>query len=158
MIIRVTRLDHRVWPHVQVRRPDDQEELHDRTARIDKELTDSAAARTLAESDAEKIRAAKGDIDAERSRLYAEADVQAEALLADGRVRLEQEIADLEARADAEIAAATGRSGDELRSEIARLASRAIDRVVDGSIDDGTQQDLIESFISNVGAGRGVPA
>ena len=128
----------------------------DRTAKIQKELDDSAAARAGAESDAEKIRAAKGDIDAERSRLYAEADVQAEALLTDGRVRVEQEIAELEARADAEILAATGRSGDELRSEIARPAARAIDRVVDGSLDDGIHQELIENFIARVGASQGV--
>lgn len=130
----------------------------DRTARIQKELDESAAAKAAAEQEAARIRAAKGDIDAERSRLYAEADAQAEALLADGRVRIDNEVVDLEARADAEIVAATGRSGDELRAEIARYASDAIDRVVDGTLDDATHQDLIENFISNVGAGRGVSA
>lgn len=130
----------------------------DRTARIQRELDESAAARAAAEQEAARIRAAKGDIDAERSRLYAEADAQAEALLADGRVRIDAEVAELEARADAEIASASGRSGDELRAEIARYASSAIDRVVDGTLDGAAHQDLIENFISNVGAGRGVSA
>ena len=124
----------------------------DRTARIQKELDESAAAAAAAEAEAQRIRAAKGDIDAERSRLYAEADVQAEALLADGRTRIDSEMVDIEQRADAEIASAAGRSGDELRAEIARYASDAIDRVVGGTLDDATQQDLIESYIARVGA------
>ena len=126
--------------------------LADRTARIQKELDDSAAAAAAAEAEAERIRSAKGDIDAERSRLYAEADAQAEALLADGRVRIDAEMAELEARADAEIASASDRSGDELRAEIARYSAQAIEKVVDGSLDDATQQELIEDFIARVGA------
>jgi len=124
----------------------------DRTARIQKELDDSASAAEAAQTEAERIRSAKGDIDAERSRLYADADAQAEALIVDGRARLAAEMADLEVRADAELASAAGRSGDELRSEIARYSSDAIDSVVDGTLDDATQQDLIEDFIARVGA------
>ena len=124
----------------------------DRTARIQKELDDSAAAAAAAEAEAVRIRSAKGDIDAERSRLYADADAQAEALLADGRERLGAEMADIEARAEAELVSAAGRSGDELRAEIARYSSSAIDSVVDGTLDDAAQQDLIEGFIARVGA------
>ena len=129
--------------------------LSDRTARIQKDLDDSAAAASAAEAEASRIRAAKGDIDAERSRLYADADTQAAALLADGRVRLDAEMADLEVRAEVELASAAGRSGDELRAEIARYSSGAIDSVVNGTLDDSSQQDLIESFISRVGSSTG---
>src|SRR5690606_25395939 len=65
----------------------------DRTAGFQKRIDDSAAAKADAESEAVRIREAKGDIDAERARLYAEADTQAEALLADGRARLDAEMA-----------------------------------------------------------------
>jgi len=126
-----------------------------RTARIQKELDDSGAAASAAEAEASKIRAAKGDIDAERSRLYADADTRAEALLADGRVRIDAEMVELESRAEAELAAAAGRSGDELRAEIARYSLGAIDSVVNGTLDDAAQQDLIESFISRVGSSTG---
>lgn len=132
--------------------------MSDRTARIQKELDDSAAAASAAEAEATRIRAAKGDIDAERSRLYADADVQAEALLTDGRVRIDAEMAEIEARAEAEMVAAAGRSGDELRAEIARYSSNAIDSVVNGTLDDAAQQDLIEGFISRVGAQSGITA
>jgi F-type H+-transporting ATPase subunit b len=125
----------------------------DRTAGIQKQLDDSAAAKVTAESEAGRIREAQGDIEAERARLYAEADAQAEAMLADGRVRLDTEMAELEARADTDIAAAAGRSSDELRAEIARYSGDAVDRIVVGTLDAAAQQDLIEGFIARVGAG-----
>lgn len=130
----------------------------DRTAGIQKRLDDSATARAEAEAEAVRIREAKGDIDAERARLYAEADAQAEALLADGRARLEAEMTELEQRADADVSAAAGRSTDELRAEIARHAGVAVDRIVDGTLDDAAQQELIENFIARVGASTGASA
>jgi F-type H+-transporting ATPase subunit b len=127
----------------------------DRTARIQKELDDAAAAKAAAEAEAARIRQAQGDIDAERARLYAEADAQAEALLADGRARLAAEIAELEARADADIASAAGRGTDELRTEIAKYSGTAVDAIVRGTLDDAAQQELIENFIARVGASTG---
>jgi F-type H+-transporting ATPase subunit b len=123
-----------------------------RTARIQKELDDAAADKTAAATEAGDIREAKGDIAAERARIMADATAQAEAVLADGRARLVTEVAELEARSAAEIQAARGRVGDELRAEISRLSSAAVDHVVTGTLDDGTQQELIEQFISRVGA------
>jgi F-type H+-transporting ATPase subunit b len=83
-----------------------------------------------------------------------EADKQAEALLVEGRARLEAEVREMEAKAEADIAAAAARSGDELRGEIARLSARAAEQAVSSALDDRAQQDLIESFISSVGAAR----
>ena len=103
--------------------------FNDRTAKVQAELDDSAQA-----------------------KVDAEADTQAEALVADGRARLVAEVADLEAKADADIRAAGSRVSDELRSEISRLASVAADRVVADSLDDATQQRLIEDYIARVGA------
>jgi F-type H+-transporting ATPase subunit b len=123
-----------------------------RTAKIQKELDDSAAARNAAQGEAAQIRQAAGDIQAERARLLADAEAQAAALLTDGRARLEQEVLDLEARADADIAAAAGRTGDELHAEIARLSGAATERLVGSVLDDATQNELIEAFIAKVGA------
>ena len=122
-----------------------------RTARVQGELDAAAEAKSSAEADAARIRQAKGDIGAERSRLLAEADAQAEALLAEGRARLDQEIAELHAKADADTAAALGRVTDELRSDIVRLAAAAADSVVARTLDDATQQRLIEDYIARVG-------
>ena len=125
-----------------------------RTARIQKELDDAAADKSAAASEAAGIRQAKGDIAAERSRIMDDAATQAEAILTDGRARLVTEVAELESRAQAEIAAARGRVGDELRAEVARLSSAAVDHVVTGTLDDATHQELIENFIARVGAGK----
>ena len=127
-----------------------------RTARIQADLDTSAAARSQAEVDAADIRTSLGDVEGERGRLFAEADAQAAALLEDGRLRLTREIEELEAKAAADIAAAEGRGADDLRVDIARFSSQAIESSVDASLDDATQQELIESFISRVGFGQGV--
>jgi F-type H+-transporting ATPase subunit b len=126
--------------------------MSDRTARIQNELDSAAAATTDAEQSANEIRAALGDIDGERQRLFAEAEQQAEAILNDGRARLEAEIAELHTRADADISSAAMRGGDELRAEIGRHAAVSIDAVVIDTLDDAAQQELIESFIQRVGA------
>ena len=128
--------------------------LAKRSERIGKEIDDAAAAKTAAAAEADQIRQAKGDIAAERARIIAEAEQQAAAVLSEGKARLEQELADLEVRVRAEIASSRNRTGDELRAEIARLSSAAVDQVVTGSLDDATHQELIESFIARVGASR----
>lgn len=129
--------------------------MQDRTAGIQKDLDESAAARKQAESDAADIRTSLGDIDGERARLFAAAEAQAAALLEDGRARLSQEVAEMESKSEADLAAAAGRGVDDLRADIARYASQAIEASVTGSLDDATQQELIESFIARVGAGTG---
>lgn len=125
-----------------------------RTARIQAELDASATAFADANAEAAEIRLAKGNIEEERERLMAAADVEAEALLTDGQARLEVELAELEARAAADLEAAAGRSGDELRSEMIRVASASMEAVVADTLDDATQQELIESFIQRVGASK----
>jgi F-type H+-transporting ATPase subunit b len=125
-----------------------------RTERIQKELDAASADKSAAEAEAAGIRQAKGDIEAERSRVMAEAAAQAETIIADGRIRLVAEVAELEARSASDIEAARGRVGDELRAEISRLSSAAVDHVVSGSLDDATHQELIENFISRVGAAK----
>lgn len=136
------------WPTIA-------QSMRDRTARIQTDLDESAADRTKAEADAADIRTNLGDVDGERSRLFAEADAQAATLLEDGRMRLGQEIDELEVKADADVAAAAGRGADDLRIDIARYSSQAIESSVMSSLDDATQQDLIEGFISRVGAQAG---
>lgn len=126
--------------------------LATRTAKIQTELDSSAADKLSAQAEAANIRQAKGDIAAERERLLADADAQAESLLVQGRARLEVEVEELKTGALSDIQSAYARKSDELRAEIARLSSAAVDHVVTGSLDDATHQRLIEDFISRVGA------
>jgi F-type H+-transporting ATPase subunit b len=123
-----------------------------RTEKIQKELDSAANDLASATGEAEQIRQAKGDIEAERRRLLGDAEVQASALLEDGRTRLAAEIADLEAKAEAEAAGMVTRVNDEVHAEIARIAAQVIDRVAVRTIDSSAQNDLVESFIAKVGA------
>ena len=126
--------------------------LGDRTARIQGQIDEAAEALASAERAATEIRQAKGDIEAERSRLLAEADEQAAALLTEGGARVEREVAELEAKAEADIAATAARDVDELRAEIVRSAAGVAERVVAETLDEETHQRLIEEFIQKVGA------
>lgn len=128
--------------------------MADRTERIQKELDNAANTRSAAETEAANIRKAVGDIASERARLLAEADQQAATLLSEGRTRIAAEVADLEAKADADVAASRSRSSDELRAQIAQIASVAAQNAVAATLNDGTQQELIEGFISSVGGAR----
>jgi F-type H+-transporting ATPase subunit b len=126
----------------------------DRTARIQSEIDQSREARASAETEAGRIRSALGDIAGERARILAEAEAQAEVLVREGRARIEAEMADMEAKAMADIANAGARAGDELRSEISRLTAIAVERAVAATVDERAKQDMIENFITNVGASR----
>ncbi|MFZ8967514.1 MAG: hypothetical protein ACO20G_00595 [Ilumatobacteraceae bacterium] len=126
--------------------------MADRTARIQADLDAADAAVTGARQEAEEIRRAAGDIDAERSRLLAEADAQAADILSDGRARIETEVAELEARAAADAASMGDRLGDELRAEIASLSAEVTQRLLAETLDDAAQQQMIEDFIQKVGS------
>jgi len=125
-----------------------------RTARIQGEIDQARSARNEAQAEAGSIRTALGDVTSERARILAEADSQAVSALAEGRARIVVEMAELEAKATVDIATASSRVGDELRAEITRLSATAIERVVATAIDDKDRQEMIESFISSVGATR----
>ena len=125
-----------------------------RTARIQGQLDAATEAKAAAEAEAANIRAAKGDIAAEREQMLAAAEEQAASILAEGRARLERDIGEVQAKAVTDLESAMGRSQDELRAEIARLAATAADRAVVEVLDDATQQRLVESFIERVGSGR----
>jgi F-type H+-transporting ATPase subunit b len=126
--------------------------LNKRTAKVQAELDAAKQDEEKATGEAERIRQALGDIENERVQLLAQADERAAALLVDGRARLESEVAELEAKADADIALLGSRAMDEMRAEIVRQSAAVAERVIDESLDEETQQRLIEDYIANVGA------
>jgi len=126
-----------------------------RSDRIGRELDEASRARADAERRSTEIRAAKGDIEAERARITAEANTAAERLLAEGRARLDTDVAELEARAETEIAGTANRLLSELQAQVASLAMTATERVVAAELDSATQTDLVESFIARVGVANG---
>lgn len=136
------------WPAIK-------KSMQARTDRIAKDISDAEAAKADAERRAAEIRAAKGDIEAERERLLAEATEAAERVLVEGRARIDAEVAELEIRAGVEIAGAGGRVVAELQSQVASLALTATERVTAAELDEATQVELVERFIATVGANSG---
>jgi F-type H+-transporting ATPase subunit b len=100
------------------------------------------------------IKADKGDIEAERARILADADTEASRVLSEGRARIEVEATEAEAKATADIEAGQGRLTNEVQGQVATLAAAATEHVVTGSLDHATQVSLIEDFIAKVGASR----
>jgi F-type H+-transporting ATPase subunit b len=133
------------WPQIK-------QMMADRTARIQAQLDEAAAAKASADEAAASIRAAKGDIEAERQRMLADADEQAARLLSDGRARLEHEVADLQSKATSELESVQGRLQSEVQAEVAEVAARAADTLVAEALDDELQQQLVEDYIARVGA------
>jgi F-type H+-transporting ATPase subunit b len=124
-----------------------------RSERLGNELSSAAAAKAEAATSAATIRSNKGDLAGERSRLLAEADATAARVLDEGKARIAAEIADLEAKATADIAAGQVRAQGEVQTDVAAIASHALETVVTGSIDASTHNALIEDVIAKIGAG-----
>ena len=97
---------------------------------------------------------AQGDIESERARLHAEAETQADALIVDGRTVSTSRWPNskLAPRRTSPPPPGVHPTNCVPRSPATR---RAIDRIVDETLDDATHQALIEGFIQRVGASTG---
>jgi len=112
---------------------------------------------------AERATAEAADLRAEQERSFANVDTEAATIVAEGRNRAEALEADLRKRAEADVEAAKQRARIEieaakiqaladLRAEVAARTVSAAEAVVDNSLDDNTHDQLIEQYISQVGA------
>ncbi|HZA87710.1 MAG TPA: hypothetical protein VE466_12610, partial [Acidimicrobiales bacterium] len=68
--------------------------------------------------------------------------------------RLQSELADLRARAVADIDSAKVQAVSDLRGEVAQLAIGAAETVVQRSLDEATQTQLVEDYINQMAAQR----
>lgn len=122
-----------------------------RPERISGELSAAAEARTQAEAERDRIKAALADSDSEAARIVAEARTQAEALRADIEARAVIEADAIRARVGSDVASAQRQATNDLSGEVSRLAFGAAEKVVAASLDDDTHQHLIEAYIAQVG-------
>ena len=126
--------------------------LQARSERIGKELLQAHNNKQNSINLASTIKADKGDIEAERARILADADTEAARVLSEGRARIEVEVTEAQAKATSDIDAGQGRLTNEVQGQVAALAAAATEHVVTGSLDHATQVSLIEDFIAKVGA------
>jgi F-type H+-transporting ATPase subunit b len=123
-----------------------------RKERIATTLGEAASARSAAEPDRDRIKAALADSDAEAARIIEEARRSADQLGVDVAARADDDIAMLRERAVTDLASTRSQAQADLSGELSRLALGAAEQVVETSLDDATQQRLIDSYISQVGS------
>jgi F-type H+-transporting ATPase subunit b len=126
--------------------------LAKRPERIKGELDVAAANRAEAEARLADVKSAVADSDKEKERIVAEARETATKLTADTIARANSEAAAIRERAVTELASARRQAQADLTAEVSRLALGAAEKVVASNLTDSTQQSLIESYISQVGA------
>lgn len=125
------------------------------SGRIDKvrvDLDDAAQTRSIAEAEADRIKAALADSDSEAARIIEEARRSADQLTADIAARTEADVASVRERAVIDLAATRAQAQADLAGELSRLSLGAAERVVENSLDDPTQQRLIDDYIGQVGS------
>jgi len=123
-----------------------------RPARIAAELDTAAAGRSGAETKLADVKAALADSDKEAARIIAEARETAQRVSADLVARAQSDAVAIRERASTEVASSRRQAQADLTGEISRLALGAAEKVVASNLDDSTQQSLIETYISQVGA------
>jgi F-type H+-transporting ATPase subunit b len=126
--------------------------LATRKERIATPLGEAASARSAAEAERDRIKAALADSDAEAARIIEEARRSADQLGVDVAARADDDIAMLRERAVTDLASTRSQAQADLSGELSRLALGAAEQVVETSLDDATQQRLIDSYISQVGS------
>ncbi len=128
--------------------------MNNRTERIRSDLQTAETAKGEAEQVLAEYRAQLNDARAEAGRIIEEARQAADRIKRDQEARLQTELAELRARAVADIDSAKAQAVSDLRSEVAQLAIGAAETVVQRSLDETTQTQLIEDYNNQVAAQR----
>ena len=122
-----------------------------RTDRIRSELAAAEAERDEAEAALTAKAADVPDVGSEQARIREEAEVTAARLKTDMAAKAQTDAAALVARANADVVTQRSQALADMREEVARLTRDATEAVVTDSLDDASQSDLIDQYISQVG-------
>lgn len=123
-----------------------------RTDGIKEKLDEADAARVAAEAERDRVKAALADSEAEKARIIAEAEASAQSIADGTGARVATAVDEVRARGAADLEATRAQAQSDLSSELTRLSLGAAEKVVETSIDDATQQRLIDAYISQVGS------
>jgi F-type H+-transporting ATPase subunit b len=126
--------------------------LSGRIAGIEANLGAAEQARLAAEAERDRIKAALADSDTEAARIIEQARTGADQLEADTDVRAARDAERVRERATADLAATRTQAESDLAGELSRLSLGAAERVVESSLDEASQQRLINAYISQVGS------
>jgi F-type H+-transporting ATPase subunit b len=125
-----------------------------RQQRIAGEIAQAEAARAEADAELAALLASLGNAEADAGAILAEARARAATVKADLIARAEAEIAETKQRARLEIEASKQQSLADLQAEVAAMTIAATQAVVHDNLTDAVKSDLVEQFITQLGAAR----
>jgi F-type H+-transporting ATPase subunit b len=128
-----------------------------RIDRLRAELDDAEAARVASEGKLAEVDKRIANADQERTRIRTEAQQTASAVAQQIAERAVKDADEIRQRARADADTARAQAGADLEAELARVAIGAAESVVQNNLDNATQRELIESYISKVGSGAMSP-
>jgi F-type H+-transporting ATPase subunit b len=126
--------------------------MNERSEKIAGELNAAETTRRGAEEERDRLVGSLGDIGAEREQILSDARTQAATMKEELIARADSDAAALRAQVGTDMAASQAQASADLTSEMSSLTLRSAEAVVDNSLDDTTQRDLIESYINQVGS------
>ena len=125
-----------------------------RQQRITDEIAAAEAVKAEAEAELAALRASLGNAEADAAAIVADARTRAETVKADLIARAESDIAEAKQRARIEIEASKQQAFADLQAEVAAMTLTATQAVVNENLTDAVKSDLVEQFITQLGAAR----
>jgi F-type H+-transporting ATPase subunit b len=123
-----------------------------REEKIRDDLEQAENARTSAEEEKARYEASLAEARGEAGKIIEEARQAAEQVRRDLIARAEVEANEIKERAQVDISAQQQRALTELRTDVAALSIDLAERIVERNLDAATQQQLVDSFINQVGS------
>lgn len=121
-----------------------------RRERIEGEITEAEQARRDAEARLAEVRTQLSGADTERARILADAQQTAAAIAAESADRAERDAVEARERARRDIGASQHQAMADLQRAVSELTLGAAEVVVRNTLDDATQDDLIETYIAQM--------
>jgi F-type H+-transporting ATPase subunit b len=126
--------------------------LDDRGEVVRAELEAAEEAQAAADAEVAALKAKLGDADADALRLVEDAKSQAAQLKVDAAAKADTDAAAIRARAAADVEGMRAQIAADIEAEVTAKALAVAEEVAVANLDDATQNQLIESYIDQVGA------
>jgi F-type H+-transporting ATPase subunit b len=123
-----------------------------RTERIRSEIDEADKLKAEAASTLSQYQASMADAKAEAARIVDEARTAAEAVRADIIARAEAEANEVKAKGREDVDAGKARAIQELQAQVGDLTIALAEKVVERSLDDATNRQLIDNYINHLGS------
>jgi F-type H+-transporting ATPase subunit b len=125
--------------------------MNARTERIRESIDEADKLKAEAATTLTQYQASVADAKAEAARIVDEARTAAEAVRTDLVARAEAEASEIKAKAREDVEAGKARAITELQAQVGDLTIALAEKVVERSLDDATNRQIIDNYINNLG-------